>query len=67
LSVAALTLSACATDGGSSGSSGDAGDVAAGAVEDALQACLARISSDASAGQRTMAQESCERDQANRK
>jgi hypothetical protein len=36
-------------------------------VEDTLNACLSRIPSDASAGQRMLAEESCKRDQANRK
>lgn len=34
--------------------------VAAGAVEDTLKACLARIPADASAGQRLLAEQSCE-------
>ena len=34
--------------------------VAAGAVEDTLKDCLARIPKDASAGQRMLAQQSCE-------
>ncbi len=40
--------------------------VASGAVEDTLKACLARIPKDASAGQRMMAEESCQRDEATR-
>ena len=43
------------------------GAMAAGAVGDTLQACLARIPSDASAGQRMIAEQSCGRDQGDRK
>jgi hypothetical protein len=64
LFVSVLAASACAADGGHSGS---AGGVAAGAVEDTLSACMSRIPSDASEGQRLVAEESCKRDQANRK
>ncbi len=42
------------------------GPVAAGRFGDTLQACLNRIPKGASAGQRMMAELSCERDQANR-
>ena len=38
------------------------GVIASGAVEDSLKACLARIPKDASAGQRMVAVQSCERD-----
>ena len=38
------------------------GVIAAGAAEDNLKACLARIPKDASAGQHLMAVQSCERD-----
>jgi hypothetical protein len=41
--------------------------VAAGAVEDSLNACLARIPTNASAGQKMMAEETCRRDQAIRR
>jgi len=43
------------------------GIAAAGAVGDTLQACLARIPADASAGQRMVAEQSCGRDQGDRK
>ena len=43
------------------------GVVASGAVEDTLKACLARIPKDASAGQRMMAEQSCDRDEDGRK
>jgi hypothetical protein len=43
------------------------GIVAAGAVEDTLKACLSRIPSDASIGQRMVAETSCQRDEADRK
>lgn len=41
--------------------------IASGAVEDTLNACLARIPKDASAGQKMLAEESCRRDQAARR
>lgn len=41
--------------------------VASGAVEDTLKACLARIPSDATLGQRMFAEQSCERDETTRK
>lgn len=41
--------------------------VASGSVEDNLNACMARIPKDASAGQRMLAEESCRRDQAARR
>jgi hypothetical protein len=40
---------------------------ASGTQGDTLEACLARIPKDASAGQRMLAEESCRRDQANRR
>jgi hypothetical protein len=43
------------------------GAMAAGAAGDTLQACLARIPADASAGQRMIAEQSCGRDQGDRK
>ena len=67
LSAVVLAASACATDGGSPSSSGDSHGIAAGAAEDTLSACLSRIPGGASAGQRMVAEESCKRDQANRK
>jgi hypothetical protein len=39
---------------------------AAGALEDTLEACLARIPKDATAGQRMMAEQSCRRAEAER-
>lgn len=42
------------------------GPVAAGSFGDTLQACMNRIPKGASAGQRMMAELSCERDQTNR-
>lgn len=40
--------------------------VASGTQGDTLDACMARIPKDASAGQRMLAEQSCQRDQANR-
>jgi hypothetical protein len=40
--------------------------VAADAVEDTLKACLARIPKDGSAGQRMLAEQSCEQDEGTR-
>lgn len=40
---------------------------AVGSVEDSLQACLARIPKDATAGQRMIAEQSCQRDEGDRK
>lgn len=40
---------------------------AAGTPGDTMDACMARIPKDASAGQRMLAEESCRRDQANRR
>jgi len=67
----------CAGDGTMGLSSSDRGAtpastknidrVASGAVEDNLNACMARIPKDASAGQRLLAEESCRRDQAARR
>jgi hypothetical protein len=45
----------------------DRNTLAAGSVEDSLKACMGRIPKDASAGQRMVAEQSCERDEANRK
>lgn len=41
--------------------------MAAGAVEDSLPACMARIPKDASIGQRMIAEQSCGRDESERK
>jgi hypothetical protein len=41
--------------------------LAAGAVQDTLKACLARIPKDASSGQRMMAEQGCEQEDAARK
>lgn len=41
--------------------------LAAGASEDTLQACLARIPKDATTGQRLIAEQSCRRDDGDRK
>lgn len=41
--------------------------LAAGSVEDSLQACLARIPKDATGGQRMIAEQSCRRDEGDRK
>ena len=38
-------------------------NIASGAAEDTLKACLVRIPKDASAGQRMMAEQGCERDE----
>ena len=72
-----LLIGGCASDGsmGTSGGGSSSGSgatknierVAAGAVEDNLNACMARIPKDATAGQRMLAEESCRRDQANRR
>ena len=67
LSALILITSACATDGGYSSPSGGSGTISAGSVEDSLSACMNRIPSDASEGQRMIAEQSCERDQENRK
>ena len=81
VAVEGLMFGGCASDGsmGASGSGSSSGSgatfgttknidrVAAGAVEDNLNACMARIPKDASAGQRMLAEESCRRDQANRR
>lgn len=40
--------------------------IAAGAVEDTLKACMARIPKDASIGQRMIAEQSCGRDERDR-
>lgn len=45
----------------------DLGGVASGAVEDTLKSCLARIPEGASVGQRMLAKQSCEGEEAARK
>lgn len=56
ISTAAPSTSVGGSENGASGSQGDT-----------LQACIARIPRDASAGLRMIAEQSCERDEANRK
>lgn len=51
--------------GTASAKSGDR--AASGTQGDTLEACMARIPKDASSGQRMLAEESCKRDQANRR
>jgi hypothetical protein len=79
--LAAGWLAGCATEEGGSGMSRDAGtnsaapsetrsmtsSPASGTSGDSLQACMSRIPSGASAGQRMMAEQSCQRDEAARK
>lgn len=81
ITLVGLLLGGCASDGamGTSGSGSSSGSgatfgttknidrIATGSVEDNLDACMARIPKDASAGQRMLAEESCRRDQANRR
>jgi len=55
------------TDTFSIASTVEQASVAAGAVEDTLKACLARIPKDASAGQRLLAEQNCKTAEANRK
>jgi hypothetical protein len=43
------------------------GDVSPGAAEDTLKACLARIPEQATVGQRMLAEQTCEREEAIRK
>jgi hypothetical protein len=59
--------SSLADRGGAPASTRNIDRIASGAVEDTLNACLARIPKDASTGQRMMAEESCRRDQALRR
>lgn len=47
--------------------SATSGVIASGAVEDSRKACMARVPKDASAGQRMMAEQSCDRDNFDRK
>lgn len=79
--VAAGWLAGCATEDGGSAVSREAGSGSAASSEtrsmtsspasgtsgDSLQACLSRIPSGASAGQRMMAEQSCQRDEGARK
>lgn len=78
IALMGMLVGGCASDGmmGSSSPSGGGATststknidrVAAGSVEDNLNACMARIPKDASAGQRMLAEESCRRDQAARR
>ena len=81
IALVGLLLGGCASDGamGTSGSGSSSGSgatfgatknidrIATGSVEDNLNACMARIPKDGSAGQRMLAEESCRRDQANRR
>ena len=75
-----MLLAACAsTDSGAPGTGAGPSDavstapatgaaaIASGAVGDSLEACLARLPKGASAGQRMIAEESCKRDEADRK
>ena len=52
--------------GGASATTG-INQVSAGAQEDTLEACLARIPSNATSGQRMVAERTCKRDHENRK
>lgn len=61
------SMSGTVSSGAPSAPTEGVGAAASGAQEDTLQACMARIPQDASAGQRIIAQQSCERDEANRK
>lgn len=80
IALLGVLVGGCASDGttGSAGAGSASGSgatsgttknidrVATGAVEDTLDACLARIPTNASAGQKMLAEESCRRDQAAR-
>ena len=78
IALMGMLVGGCASDemmGSSSPSSGGTAStstknidrIATGSFEDNLNACMARIPKDASAGQRMLAEESCRRDQANRR
>ena len=81
IAVMGMLAGGCATDssmrasGGGSSSGGvmttssmnNINRVASGAVEDTQNACMARIPTGASADQRMLAEESCRRDQENRR
>jgi len=63
----AETMSGSAPASVSSESRGMTANPASGTAGDSLQACLDRIPSGASSGQRMMAEQSCQRDEAVRK
>ena len=81
IAVMGMLAGGCATDGSMSASGGGSSSgsamttasadnidrVASGAVEDTQNACMARIPKGASAGQGVLAEESCRRDQENRR
>ena len=79
LAVSAAFTAACATPytepsapdaaagGALSAPVGGPGAAASGTPGDSLQACLSRIPKDATAGQRLIAERSCDRDEAERK
>jgi len=75
---ATILIAGCAASGGGTGGSGSPSSStmaepanpqrpASGTAGDTLQACLARIPSGATRGQRMIAEESCKRDDAARK
>jgi hypothetical protein len=64
LSMAAAAEKAVATASATVASSSA---IASGAAEDSRSACMARVPKDASAGQRMMAEQSCDRDDSTRK
>ena len=80
ISAATLLMFGCAEmpmEGGGSGSSGygsgsssstpvSSSDVASGHYGDTLEACLSRIPSDSTAGERMLAESTCQRDEAAR-
>ena len=55
------------TSGGRSAQQTSSSERQAGSTRESLQSCMARIPKDASAGQRMMAEQSCERDEEARK
>ncbi len=68
LFVAIMLITGCAgLDSAGSGAVAAKERPAVGSAGDTLEACLARIPRDASAGQRMFAEESCQRDEQNRK
>ena len=75
LAVMGMLVGGCAMDemmgsggtGSATTSTSNIDRVASGAAEDSLNGCLARIPTDASAGQKMLAEESCRRDQASRR
>lgn len=64
--AAAQAVESSSPGGPSLASTGGQMSPAAGAVEDTLKACLARIPKDASAGQSMLAELGCQRDQQTR-